>query len=461
MDTDAWLTISIAFYVVVASAILLYAIVTRHAGLFEPIVQCVTFVSLYTLPLSIRARVSDVVEGDVTEHLPQLRPFLPAAVSYTALALIVFAFAYYSRIATSLGRSLPHTPLRAKPRPYVAFAIVGAIAVFLIALLTRAVGGFLPFMLLGYAASAETFGRGYLAVGFPWLFVASLFLLISYQRTRRRRDVVAFIVLLAIQIGLQLVLGDRSLVLYMVLTVGMFFHFAIRPLSPKALVASAVVSFVFLTGVGLVRSSMYGSIDDVVQRTTASATSLRSSGNALADWTYPLTVGEFAVPFETMAEMIRSTGTRIPAEFGLTYLKAPLFFIPSVLFPSRPAPLATWYVNTFYGGGFGKNEGREFFFLAEGYLNGGPGGVLLLAILWGVLWGGIAQYLRSADGNPGSVLLVALSIAFLFRAIAGDSVSLLVGLPEQNLSAALIGLAVMSGARKWQRVARANPDNGG
>jgi hypothetical protein len=155
------------------------------------------------------------------------------------------------------------------------------------------------------------------------------------------------------------------------------------------------------------------------------------------------------VPFETFPQMIKSVGEDVRPQFGLTYLKAPLFFIPYVVYPDRPDTLTHWYMLKFYGDTFGLNEGRAFFFLSEGYLNFGPIGVILTMLLWGAALGAAHSYGQSAKGQIGAILIYSLSVAFIFRAIAGDFVSVLVGLPEQVFSAALMGIWITHrGGRK-------------
>lgn len=451
-DTNVWLSLAVALYLVVAVAVVAYAIVGRRASVFDPLVQCVAFITVFTLPLPLRALTSDLIEGDVTEHLPQLKPFLAVSVAYAAVGIACFAVAYYSRIATLFGRALPHPPVVRRPRTYTATVLLGVFSLILLVLLAREVGGLIAFILLGYNSTAETFGRGYLAIGFPWLFVTALFPLYRYALLRQRLDLVVATFLIAGLSVVQLLLGNRSIILYMGLTVAFFVHYAIRKLPLRTLLPIAFAGFVFLNVVGFLRGSEYKSFSDLVARSTSAFGGLQESGDLHHGWFYTLTTGEFVVPFETFPEMVRSVGTRVDPAYGATFLRAPLFVIPNVIYPDRPLPLTNWYMEEFYGGGFGLNQGRAFFFMSEGYLNFGPAGVILLLFAWGAFWGGVREYLRLGEGNPGSALLAALSIAFIFRAVAGDSVSLLIGLPEQNLSCAVIGLCIMTGFTTWYRM---------
>jgi len=354
-------------------------------------------------------------------------------------------------MARAFGRLLPHPPLVNRPQVYLGAGLLAAVSIALIMLLTAQVGGVIAFILLGYGSSAETFGRGYLAIGFPWLFVATLFFLYRYALYRKWIDACAFVISFVLIGAAQLLLGNRSVILYMALTVALYVHYSIKPLSLRVLLPLGVTGFLFLNIFGFLRGSGYESFSDLASRSAEIATGLRASGELNKGWIYTITTGEFVVPFETMPEMIRSVGTSVSPRLGLTFVRAPLFVIPSAIFPQRPLPLTNWYMAQFYGNGFGLNEGRAFYFLSEGYLNFGPAGVVLLMLAWGVFWGGVRDYIRAGSGNPGSGLLAALSVAFIFRAVAGDFMSLLVGLPEQSLSGAILALMVISGFASWTR----------
>ena len=99
MDSEIWLQISIAFYIFVATVVAWYAFVVKKSSPFEPIGHYIGFLSLFTLPLPIRALITttDIV-GDVSPFLPTIIGYLPVAVFMTALSLPLFAAGYYSRL---------------------------------------------------------------------------------------------------------------------------------------------------------------------------------------------------------------------------------------------------------------------------------------------------------------------------------------------------------------------------
>jgi hypothetical protein len=452
MNNDDWLLLSILLYLLVAVSTLAYAVRVKKARILDPIIQFLIFLTLFVVPLPLRAYMTKEIEGDITQHLPELLPYMPIAVFMTAVSLPLFTWGYYSRFAERVAARLPRP--RTGRNLLAPFLILGIFSLCLVFQLARSTDGLLNFLLLGYGASAEIYGKGHLAIGFPWLFVASMFLLYRYAERRRKSDLGLFVLTLVLLSGVFLLMGARNMIVYMGLTVVLFWHHAVGPISFKKLGAVGFACFLALNMVGYLRTSNYESASDFWRKST---TAYKETSDVKGRMFYTLTVGEFIVPFETLPQMIRSVGNDIPPEFGFTYIKGALQWIPSVIFPDRPPALTHWYMETFYGEGHGLNIGRSFFFLSEGYLNFGLIGIFATMLAWGLFLGVVSCYLRNSKGELGAILLCALIIAFIYRGLAGDFSSLFVALPEQSLSAAVIGLWIANYGNKkrlWLKMQR-------
>ena len=455
---DTWILLSVLFYLLVSVLTLAYLVLVKRAHFFDPAIQFLIFLSLFVIPLPLRAYMTKEIEGDVTEHLPELLPYLPIAVFMTTVALPLFVWGYYSGFSKRLAARLPRP--RSGQRALGASLFLGMFSLCLLVQLARSTDGLLNFLLHGYGASAEIYGKGHLAIGFPWLFVASLFLLYRYAIRRRKLDLGLFAIAFLVLCGVFLLMGSRNMIMYMGLTVAVFWHYAVRRIPFMKMAAVGLVCFLSLNVVGYLRASNYASVTDFW---TESATAYKETSGEKGRMMYTLTIGEFVVPFETLPQMIRSVGSDIQPEFGLTYLKGALLWIPNVVFPDRPPTLTHWYMETFYGEGHGLNIGRSFFFLSEGYLNFGFLGVLATMLAWGVFLGVVHFYLQESKGNPAAIMLCALTIAFIYRGIAGDFSSIFVGLPEQSLSAAVIGMWIAnigSNRSLWQKRPQTRPMSG-
>lgn len=439
MDTRDWILLSVLLYVCVVLAVGMYAFVVRRASVFEPIGQYLLFVTLFSLPLPVRAWMTMEIEGNVSPYLPEFAPYLPLSLALTALSLPVFAAGYYSRFARRLGEWVPVLAQRGLHGTRAGVLALVVLSCVLIYLLTEEVGGLMAFLLLGYKSSEATFGRGYLAVGFPWLVVATVALLDRYAVGRHNLDLLGFGALLLANLVIYVVTGNRGMIMYLAIVLGVFIHFRIRHLSLRMLLPVAIAGFIALNVLGLLRSSHYDSLGDFIEKTSRSAEVVGSRDEGVF---YTLIIGEFVVPFETLPQMVRTVGVTEWPWMGWSFLRAPVYLIPSVVLPDRPLGLSNWYMEHFYGGGYGLNEGRQFFFLAEGYLNFGPMGVLLVAAVWGILWGGLHRWMLKGRDRFGTVLTYALLVGFMFRCIAGDLVTLLVGTVQQSLAAVALILIV-------------------
>jgi hypothetical protein len=439
MDSQSWTALGVIFYVATLLPLTLYVFFVRRASPFEPVSLFIFFVSLFALPLPVRYCFTTEIEGNVSPNLSQFAPYLCISLVMTAIALVVFVSFYYSRWARRLGDCIPQLPDHGARGAGVGILTLVLVSVVLIYFLAESVGGVLAFLLLGYKSSEETFGRGYLAVGFPWLVVAMLALLDRYATSKKWRDAIWGLVLLAVNFGIFALTGNRAMIMYMAISLVIFIHLRIRRLTPTIFLPLAMAGFIGLNVMGTLRGSDYGSVDEFVERLFASSEAGATDSH---NFFYTLTIGEFVVPFETLPQMVRSIGVDQWPWLGLSYLRAPVYMIPSFIFPDRPLPLANWYMENFYGGGYGLNEGRQFFFLAEGYLNWGAAGVFFIAAVWGIGWGALHRWMVRGRDRFGTVLIYSLLTAFMFRCIAGDIVTLLVGTTQQSLAAVFIVLAI-------------------
>jgi hypothetical protein len=441
MDLVDWTMVSIVFYLGVLTMLSFHVFWQRRASVFEPVGLFLFFVSLFALPLPIRLCLTTEIEGNVSPQLMHFAPWLPAALALTALAIIVFVAVYYSPWARRLGDWIPQLPDRGIDGSGLGAAALVGLSLVLIYVLTESVGGIIAFLLLGYKSSEETFGRGYLAVGFPWLVVAMLTLLDRYAANRDRLDLTLAMLLLVTDILVFLITGNRAMIMYLVLAVSVFVHFRIRRIGYGTMISLAIVGFLALNLMGALRGSDYESLGDFWQKTFESSNEKMSTSDK-ENFFYTLTIGEFVVPFETLPQMMRTVGITELPWMGWSFVRAPVYMIPSFVFPDRPLPIANWYMDRFYGGSGGLNEGRQYFFLSEGYLNFGIPGVFLVAIMWGLCWGALHRWMERGRHRFGTVLIYALLSAYMFRCIAGDVVTLLVGTTQQSLAAVVVVFGV-------------------
>src|SRR5215831_2834310 len=440
MSIDSWLIISVIVFILAVLGASIYSFWMKKASVTDPIIIFLFFFTLFVVPLPLRTCFTKVDVGDVTEHLTSILPYMPFAVLLSAAGLPLFVWSYYSRFAKGLSMKAPIPKTGNHGRR--AFLFIAGVSLVLFMALARSYGGIVGFLLLGYHNYEVTSGKGYLWIGLVWLPIATEFLLYNYAVKKKKTDLLLFVFMSVLLVGMFLVLGGRAPIVYFGLTVWFFWHHAIKPVPFRKLVFAAFFVFLGLNLVGTLRESNYESLGQAWQKASGAAQSKLDDSESLF---YTLTVGEFAVPFETLPQMIKSVGTDLHPQFGLSYLEAPLLLIPADIFPDRPLGLQNWYMQRFYGDYYIGNENRSFFFLSEGYLNFGPVGVLLTMVIWGLLLGAAHNYIRRARKEPGAVLLYALTLAFVFRGVAGHFGSWISAFSSQAIGIAVIGLWVANG----------------
>jgi oligosaccharide repeat unit polymerase len=447
------LVLSVVLYL---TALVLAALYLRHkkAGLFDPASLFLAFFTLFTLPLPLRLCFTDEVPpDDFSAQIPLLAPYVPWAVLFCAAGLPFFLLAYYSPLAASIAKRIPvpQPPKLRRYWPFPAFSKTRAAAVLIcgiafLMLWKLGEGNLLNFILLGYNSTEAMIGKGYLAVGIPWLFVGSMFFLYRYANRRTRSDLWIFMALFAAQLLMMFILAARHSILLFVLALTVFWHFAIKRIRFKRLAAIGLLGFISLNLLGYMRGSDYKSLGDFIASTSQNSSNVAEKHS----WFYTFTEGEFIVPFQTLPQIIRKFGSHeVPCMWGLTYLEAPVGFIPQAILPSRPKALTNWYMDVYFGGGWLQNQGAAFFFLAEGYLNFGPIGVLLAMAFWGIMLGVLQNYRTLNQGNHGVVLLYTVTLAFILcECIASESRAVLVGLLINVLGITVIGLMIAGGFKR-------------
>jgi hypothetical protein len=157
---------------------------------------------------------------------------------------------------------------------------------------------------------------------------------------------------------------------------------------------------------------------------------------------YTLLNGQFAVPFETLPVLMEKNNSE-PLYLGTTVLMNVSLWIPRFIWQNKPYGFTNWYYKKFYDPSAPPNEGRAFFFLAEGYLNFGIIGVLFWAFIAGIFWKFIANLMTTSIGQRTSYTLAFIASIYtanMLKLIAADSGAIMVVIIKQTILIFIIGL---------------------
>lgn len=376
-------------------------------------------VALFTLPLPTRAIFTSAIEGDVSPQLPQFAPYLSAALLYCAVFNVVFAGTYLRQWRARAAVSRSAAPRAIGRWEWAVLAVVSGMALWMLVRLAADAGGLLQLVLLGYGVTESFVGAGHYAVGFEWLTGATVVAWAIALHARRRALVVGMGALLLVQIAAYVIMGRRSALVVLGGASVYLVHALYRRLTVRSACAVVAAGFVALNVIGLLRGDKYEDLASIAEGVATRGESFRESGDR-SDLFYTLTTGHFAVPFETLPQVIRTFGETYAPGVGAYTLRSFALFVPAGIWEDRPLPLANWYMKTFYGE-TALNEGRQFFFLSEAYMNFGALGAFVWALLFAWGWLGVSRFVEHHSRDPLAASLVAMLIGSSLALVAADS----------------------------------------
>ncbi len=376
-------------------------------------------IALFTLPLSIRAMVTATVEGDISPQLRLFAPYIPLALLYCAAFNLVFGgrFLHLRRSQEPAPRREPGIGIGAWE--WLTLLAIVATGLWMLVQLAAEAGGLVGLILLGYKVTETFVGAGHYAVGFEWLTGATVVAFAIALDARRRLLMAGVGALLMVQVAAYAVMGRRGALVVLVGASVYLFHAIYRRLTAKTWVAIVVVGFLALNVVGLLRGDRYEDLASVAESLATRGESIRDSGEE-SNVFYTITTGHFAVPFETLPQVMRGFGDAYAPGLGAYTLRSLALLVPAGLWEDRPLPLANWYMREFYGETV-LSEGRQFFFLSEAYMNFGALGALIWALLFASGWLAVARLSDARRGDPLAASFVAIVIGSTLTIVAADT----------------------------------------
>jgi oligosaccharide repeat unit polymerase len=380
---DAMIAIGLALYLVsLAASLWILGMGSRYnfrRGALKTLLLPIYFLlveTLYVLPLSIRTMFTTSVEGDISPQVGLFVDYIPICLVMCAFFNISMAIFYHARIY----RPVVDRFIKARPmnlRQLGVFGILLLICLVMLSLLGRHVGGIANLILVGYKVNEILAGATYYAVAFDWLTALCVALLFSAFISRSRTQLFMAFLMLALLSLAYFLMARRGSLTVLLISALFSYHFAYKKLSLIKTAAVVSTMFFLMNFIGLIRGESYRDIASVTSTIAAQNARLEESDPGMF---YVLTTGNFAVPFETMPQVVRTIGKEYTPGFGAYSLRSFTLIIPTVIWPDRPDGLSVWYMETFYGAR-SKHEGRQFFFLSEAFMNFGPFGM----IIWGAL----------------------------------------------------------------------------
>jgi oligosaccharide repeat unit polymerase len=337
------------------------------------------------------------------------------AFAITAISLIFFLVGYGSRVAVRITSALPAIgEVPADRLRVTTLAVVGASLLWFLAFL-YSIGGLGEFLHTGYGDIYEIeVGKEYL--GFSLTLIPTCALLLFHLANRARSRITWLASALAIAFSLFLLFSGsrRRLMVTLILSMLLYFHYAIRRVSPKLLLSLTFIGALAVSSLGLLRSIPP---EELLNRGTVQFLADHSSSDLF--YTF-LEAGEPATDFETFPFLVHEISNGMPYQWGKTYFEAPLIMIPKALYPGRPMTASQWYTAKFFPDVAAQLGGRPLFFLGEAYLNFGLFGPPALMFLVGVGCRVVYAYLKKNRFSAEAALVYAAILGCIPSAIRID-----------------------------------------
>ncbi|MBP1629395.1 MAG: hypothetical protein H6Q15_288 [Bacteroidetes bacterium] len=376
----------------------------------------ILIVALYVLPLSLFNFSQSNPIGDISPQFFSFSQYIPYANILCAVFNITFVFFYKKFTLFKCYSMTVNTQNRIKRYEYYIIFLLLIISIFMLFQLSREVGGFLNLILSGYGVTNLFVGKNHYAVGFEWIVSLSIILWGNVLSIKNKKYIYIYMVLILILSIIFFIMGRRAVLVILIGTSVLLYYQLYKRISIFKLLSLFSLCFYLLTLNGFLRGDSYENFSSL---STTLYEKKQNIDNESLNYFYTLTSGNFAVPYETLPQIVKSLGVDYNLGLG-KYSFGPISaIIPNVLWPDRPLPLSNWYMATFYDVKR-LNEGRQFFLLTAPYMDFGPAGVILIGIFFAYFWANIVKRGIKYHDDVLVTILIALVFSNTLNMVSND-----------------------------------------
>ena len=365
------------------------------------------------------------------------RAIVSHALVICLLCVMGYALGTLVAVPQPAARASGHRPMRAAPPApeaavragYIVFAVGLALSVLAILLTV----GFNAYLSAGYAGRALLKrDNGPIELGL-YVCVSAIIAIfsgnaLSSARSARSNLFVAAAILLFI--GYTAFLGIRRPMFLLIM--GLFASHSLIFRRPSlAVTAATLLPLVLLL-------ATFAQYRQIISSAGVSEAVTFVQDNANADW-LDLSKNELGAPFRTLYDTIGNEGAAGPRQYGLSYLIAPLYILPSIL-GLKVQSLSVQYTNRFFDQRFLDIGGNMGYFPAtEAYVNFGYPGCVVIFALYAVLLGRLNGFFHARRTTSAIlVTMFAVLVPWMAFFIRLDFASFMKGFFYSQLSSVLL-----------------------
>lgn len=442
--------IELTYFLFLISIIIIFIIdkLTAKRNWHDPLYIFLTLMILYVSPLTLRYIYNLPIEGNVTQYFYDLKNIYP----YSLIVIIICILLFYSSYKLSsssiftriIRRKSSNIEMNILNYPLAGYFLL-ILGVFLFFILSLPYGGPIGVILQGYAVTEIFSENPLLASSISIISTSSIILLCEYVQSHKKKYLFISIIIIISTILLQIILARRSEIAVWSLMYIVFYSILVKHVSLKKILPVILVGFMFLNLLGFARQANYESIGTF---TTSFSEQYNNLENDKSGMFYTITTGQFVIPYETVP-MLMDKLSYSEMKYGTTLFDIILQWVPRSIWADKGYGNGVWYYRKYYDPNGLPNEGRQFFFLAEGYLNFGLIGIFLWSVLWGFFWKNISLLIKFQ--NRISILtayLYASYTASMLTLIASDSIGIFVAFIKTKLLWFVLGYLIAYFSRK-------------
>lgn len=393
----------------------------------DPLYFFLIMMILYISPLSLRFFLKLPAEGNITKHFDDLRYIYPYALLITTISIIFFYVAYRLSPVLRITKYIVNKGALIERRKIKLFRVgvfLALISSLAFIIFSQNYGGIKELLLKGYIVTEIFSQEPKLAISLSVFSVSSLVILYSYSQTKNKKELIISLILFSSFMLIQIVLSRRAQIVIWGLSYLISYSLLVKKISFSKIAPLIIIGFLFLNILGHVRQGNYEDISYFITRFDDKISALDEDKSSAF---YTLTTGQFAIPYETLPMLMEKLETS-DLRYGSTLLDVFYQWVPRSIWKDKSYGNAHWYYKEFYDYNAKPNEGRNFFFLSEGYLNFGILGVLIWAILWGIFWKNISYLIKPINNKILiiSTFIYSTYVASMISLLINDSVGLFV-----------------------------------
>ena len=285
-------------------------------------------------------------------------------------------------------------------------------------------------------------GKGYLVAGIFLIEIGILVLALSTAEFRKRLNLSAFAIGLFVCLC-YLRIGRRGVVLSIGVGLLLIYHFFYKPIRWKAVGVMVIAAFAAFVVVGQARAYSEQGWEGMVA-------AVREDLVLEDAWGAFMEPNSVQVSFREVMQYIPAQS---PYRWGMSYIEGFEALIPEKIHPDRPLTSSQWFAYFYDPQTAAQGGGFSFSIFAEGYMNFGLIGVLLVGVVEGALVRRCVEFRWAAPANKSRLLIVAAVATQLPYFIRGEFASML----KQNLVIVLVPTLVAAAylGRRKKQVAKA------